>query len=172
MKTIESNITNPIFYDFLLQNISKGNHPDGWSGLIALSKVSEAYNEGYKEGFKESIDAGRKAIFSYLNTNIAQAFKGLEKYISILEKSYGIKCKQMFMKICDLEDFSGLIVISPSDFFSENMDRVYKSISKDLDIINDKNSRLDINFTFDGNALNENTLIADGFVFEYSTRKA
>lgn len=160
IKSIESHSESSPFYDLILGEEGVSN---GWEQLMTLDKIKESYDQGFEEGYQ----AKSKADVFYLKHNLEFALKNAVKYSEHLKKTYSIELKKMFLKICSLEEFSVLIVVSPDDYFSEKMDKVYEELYTYLEAINDENKKLDIVFTLDGESINGEKLTANGFILQY-----
>lgn len=162
-EAIESHIETPLYLDLLLENNGGSNK---WEQIIALNRFNETYDLGYQDGYS----AKSKADQFYLKHNLEFALSNVEKYVKHLHSSYSIEFLGMFVKICSLEEFSALIVVSPSDYFSEKMDKVYEELYTYLEAINDQDKKLDIVFTLDGDTINEDKLTANGFILQYTKK--
>ena len=159
-KPLESQLSNPFFFDLLSDDI--GNL-SGWEQLVAYNKIKESYDKGFEEGYH----AKSKADRFYLKHNLEFALKNAVKYSDHLKSKFSIQISEMFLKICTLEEFSILITISPEVYFSEKMDLVYEELHTYLSAINDKDRSIDIVFTFDSGAINRDKLTSNGFILQY-----
>lgn len=165
LKPLESHSEHSLFQELM---ISEDKDANGWEQLIALNEIKASYHQGYKEGYQ----AKSKADVFYLKHNLDFALKNSVKYSEHIEKTYGIEACQMFLKICSMEEFSLLIVVSADDYFSENMDKVYEELYTYVEAINDADKKLDIVFTINSDSINGEKLTSNGFILQYKKKGA
>lgn len=123
--------------------------------------------DAYLKGKKAQADQDNQMRLEKLEYNLKKAMELSEGMFSAI-KSSGFSCDQVRLKIKDIYHFSSVFIVGEDDFCDDKFLEIYEK-SIELKKKANKSGTFDFTtiFTPKNEELEEKSLIADGYIFNY-----
>ncbi len=123
--------------------------------------------DAYFKGRKDQKDESEKILYEKFEKNLQQAKEITADFFALIMAEHKIKCKFAKLRANRITDFDAIIVVSQSDFISDEFKKIYSLARKKKEEVNTNTFQISFTFMPETKNIDENKLLSDGFILRY-----
>jgi hypothetical protein len=158
----------------LIQSGAYNSELPNWKGPkekpITKSDLIEYYYKGYRDGKNTANKEIKEKAKKMLQDNAVKALTTTSTYFNELNKEDQILLKA-YLKIEPLVNFKVIFLIDKSIFYSDKVNKIYKTLGIIENQMNSDNFYIDFSLVPNNGKVNEALITSYGFVFSYEDSK-